>query len=97
MKRGWELEYTDGTVIKETQMFENIVIQVSGGRNSACKFWNRFWTGFSRISGIVCISGGYLDLLPGFYQVLTLNSMGNSMFQRGKPTRNLSEKTAKTL
>ena len=52
---------------------------------------------FSMISVIMLISGGYQDLLPGFYQVFTFNSLGISRFQSGKPTRNLLEKTKKTL
>ena len=51
-----------------------------------------FGTRFSQVFAIICISGGYQDLLPGFYQVFTLNSIGISRFQRGKPTRNLPGK-----
>ena len=31
-----------------------------------------FLTSVSQVFGIICISGGYQDLLPGLYQVFTL-------------------------
>ena len=55
-----------------------------------------FGTRFSRIFGISSLSGGYQDLLLGFYQVFTLNSVGISKFQREKSTRNLPENIGKT-
>ena len=54
-----------------------LLLVVTGvGINSASKYWNAFWSRFSNISDIICISGGYQDLLPGFYQVFTFNSQG---------------------
>jgi len=44
------------------------------------------------VVGIICTSGGYQDLLPGFYQGFTLNSVRNFRCQRDKPTRKLLEK-----
>ena len=46
----------------------------------------------SQVFGIICISGGYPDLLPGFYQVITPISVGISRIHKGKPIRHLSEK-----
>ena len=59
------------------------------GRNFASNFWNLFGTIFSQILGIICISGGYQDLLPGFYQMFTLIDLGMFELFTGKPTRNL--------
>ena len=60
-------------------------------------FWHNLYirTRFSQVFGIICISGGYQDLLPGFYQVFTIISVGISMIQRGKPIRNLLDKINK--
>ena len=66
------------------------------GRNFANQFWEQIGTKFSRILGISSLSGGYQDLLLGFYQVFTLNSVGISKFQREKSTRNLPENIGKT-
>ena len=44
------------------------------GRNFASKFWNSFQARFPLIFGIICVSGVYQDLPPGFYQVFTLDS-----------------------
>ena len=54
--------------------FKRLYTYTGVGNNFASKFWSIFWTKFSRISGIMCISGGYQDLLPGFCQVFTFNS-----------------------
>ena len=61
------------------------------GKKFASNFWKIVGTRFSQVFGIICISGGYQDLLPGFYQVFTLNSVGISRFQRETSTRNLPE------
>ena len=39
--------------------------------------------------GITCISGGYQDLLLGFYQVFNLIYLGIYENYIGKPTRSL--------
>ena len=59
------------------------------GIKFASNFGEKIGTRFSQVFGIICISGGYQDLLPGFYQVFTLISVGISRIQRGKPIRNL--------
>ena len=59
------------------------------GRDSANKFWNRFWIRFSRISDIICIYGVTRSFYTGFYYMFTFYSIGMSWFKRGTPTRNL--------
>ena len=51
------------------------------GRNFASNFWKTIGTIFSQVFGIICISGGHQDLLPSFYQVFTLISVGISRIQ----------------
>ena len=62
-------------------------------KNVASIFWKMFGTRCSQVFGIICISGGYQDLLPGFYQGFTLNSLGMFRFQRGKPIRKHKQNT----
>ena len=45
------------------------------GRSFASNFWIHFWSRISRIWAIVCIYGGYQDLL-GFYHGLPFLTLG---------------------
>ena len=65
------------------------------GKKFASNFWKQIGTIFSQVFDIICTSGGYQDLLPGFYQVFTLIYLGISRFQREKPTRTRIEKIEK--
>ena len=75
-----------------TLILSNAIAFTGVGINTASKVHNRCWIRFSNISDIICISGGYQDLLPGFYQVFIFSSPGVSRFQRGNPSRHLWRK-----
>ena len=80
---------------KPSNTAETTYHQTGDGKHFASNFWDMFWTRFSRILVIICISGGYQDLLLGLYQVFTLIYLGISKLQKETPTRNWVEKIRK--